>query len=417
VSVRFYLPESDDLVDLDFDFRADNYSQGRSNAITSDAYAHEVLDETCFDGLLVTKSNITSQREHLIADQGGIRKFLRLPRRMKVMGDCGAFQYISQDTPPYTNEEIFNYYEGLGFDLGITLDHVIVDYDPEYDEGVALFTKEPTDDMVYRQRVSLDNAKAMLKLCKKRKSRFKPIGSVQGWSPGSYHDGVKELIKAGYDYIAIGGVAKAPDKVIVPVLDEIRKTVKRAKVKLHVLGVARFRLLEVYKKTNVFSCDSAATLMQAFKSNKDNYHMPDRNYTAVRIPAVFGDMSPKVRKLLKPLKEAEDDAGFAKEQKRLGKLEKAALRAIRGYAKRRVSLKKAMDALVKYEEQFGGDGRYYPLFEQTLRDRPWEQCPCRICRDIGVEVVIMRGNNRNRRRGFHNTYVFYKRFRGMAGRR
>ena len=26
----------------------------------------------------------------------------------------------------------------------------------------------------------------------------------------------------------------------------------------------------------------------------------------------------------------------------------------------------------------------------------------------GVEVAIFRGNNRNRRRGFHNTHVFYQ---------
>jgi hypothetical protein len=26
----------------------------------------------------------------------------------------------------------------------------------------------------------------------------------------------------------------------------------------------------------------------------------------------------------------------------------------------------------------------------------------------GVEIIIFRGNNRNRRRGFHNTYVFYR---------
>ena len=31
-----------------------------------------------------------------------------------------------------------------------------------------------------------------------------------------------------------------------------------------------------------------------------------------------------------------------------------------------------------------------------------------ICKEIGMDVIIFRGNNRNRRRGFHNTFVFYK---------
>ena len=49
-------------------------------------------------------------------------------------------------------------------------------------------------------------------------------------------------------------------------------------------------------------------------------------------------------------------------------------------------------------------------YERTLRDRPWRDCPCAVCQDpaVGVEVVLFRGNNRNRRRGFHNTYVFYE---------
>ena len=48
-----------------------------------------------------------------------------------------------------------------------------------------------------------------------------------------------------------------------------------------------------------------------------------------------------------------------------------------------------------------------PLYLQVLTDQPWKSCPCSVCKGVGVEVIIFRGNNRNRRRGFHNTYVFY----------
>ena len=47
-------------------------------------------------------------------------------------------------------------------------------------------------------------------------------------------------------------------------------------------------------------------------------------------------------------------------------------------------------------------------YQRTLVKMPWKQCPCSICQQNGVEVIIFRGNNRNRRRGFHNTYVFYE---------
>lgn len=49
-------------------------------------------------------------------------------------------------------------------------------------------------------------------------------------------------------------------------------------------------------------------------------------------------------------------------------------------------------------------------YRRTLRARPWERCDCPICAEHGIEVAIFRGNNRNRRRGFHNTRRFYDEF-------
>jgi hypothetical protein len=46
-------------------------------------------------------------------------------------------------------------------------------------------------------------------------------------------------------------------------------------------------------------------------------------------------------------------------------------------------------------------------YQRTLEAMPWKHCPCTLCREQGVEVILFRGNNRNRRRGFHNTFVFY----------
>ncbi len=50
-------------------------------------------------------------------------------------------------------------------------------------------------------------------------------------------------------------------------------------------------------------------------------------------------------------------------------------------------------------------------YRKTLRSRPWDRCDCPICEDLGIEVAVFRGNNRNRRRGFHNTYRFYQQFK------
>lgn len=402
--ISFFLPESADLVDPGFNFLSDSYSPDRKPGFT-DVYSHELYREPQFDGILVTRSNVTERIAGEIQKCNGIHNYLRLPKKYPIMGDCGAFQYISQEKPPYTCEEILDYYNMLGFDYGFTLDHVIVQFGLEYDKGKSLLPVEPTEDMKSRFQITLDNAEIMMSLAKERDLAFKLIGCAQGWSPETYHDAVRRLIDIGFDYIAIGGVAKAPNEAIIPILRAIRKTVKASSTKIHMLGVARLDLLGEYIASNVASCDSSASLMQAFKSGKDNYHTQEKNYTAVRIPPVKGDASPKVRKLLKASEEPE------KLEAQLYSLEQKALDAIRKYADRKLSLDKTMTALTAYEDQFGENKKYYPLFEETLRNRPWEKCSCVICKALGVEVIILRGNNRNRRRGFHNTSVFYRRFK------
>lgn len=57
-----------------------------------------------------------------------------------------------------------------------------------------------------------------------------------------------------------------------------------------------------------------------------------------------------------------------------------------------------------------GDEDHLDAYEKTLRNEPWRECSCPICSEYGIEVAIFRGNNRNRRRGFHNTRKFYDEF-------
>jgi hypothetical protein len=57
-----------------------------------------------------------------------------------------------------------------------------------------------------------------------------------------------------------------------------------------------------------------------------------------------------------------------------------------------------------------GDDELLEEYRRLLLARPWERCRCPICVEHGIEVAIFRGNNRNRRRGFHNTRRFYDQF-------
>ena len=49
------------------------------------------------------------------------------------MGDCGAFSYIDEEIPPVTPDQVIDFYAECGFDLGISVDHVIFGFDPAAD--------------------------------------------------------------------------------------------------------------------------------------------------------------------------------------------------------------------------------------------------------------------------------------------
>ena len=66
-----------------------------------------------------------------------------------------------------------------------------------------------------------------------------------------------------------------------------------------------------------------------------------------------------------------------------------------------------MSKVVAYEKLFRTK---IPVdrYQQTLKDRYWEKCTCEVCKNIGIEVVVFRNSNRNRRRGFHNLWQFMR---------
>ena len=47
------------------------------------------------------------------------------------MGDCGAFNYVHEEEPPYSVDEVFDFYEECGFDYGISVDHIILGVHPD----------------------------------------------------------------------------------------------------------------------------------------------------------------------------------------------------------------------------------------------------------------------------------------------
>lgn len=398
--MQYFIPEWEDKVDAGYDFLDDKFSPKR-NAYTDDIYAHEIYQKPNYHGVLVSKVVIDKRpsKKNDIEKVGGIHNFIKFPG--EIMGDCGAFGYIKEEEPPYTTVEILDYYEKLQFNYGVSIDHLIVGQFAE--PGV----REKRYDLTLR------NAEEFISKHSSLGYSFKPIGVAQGWNPEKYAEAVKKLIEMGYDYIALGGLARAKTKEILEVLQGLYGHLT-PKTKLHLFGVGRIDAIPYFRHLGVTSFDSASPLRKAWFDAKENYHtVSGTTYAAVRIPFV-DKHSPRIKYLL--------ENSYTHES--LKQLEQNALNAIREYDRGNLSIDDALKALLEFDEllELPRDGKvcsvatarrlkqHTRMYRELLENKPWKECECVICQQVGVESVIFRGNDRNRRRGFHNTYVFFKRF-------
>jgi hypothetical protein len=170
---------------------------------------------------------------------------------------------------------------------------------------------------------------------------------------------------------------------------------------LHLLGVTRPEEVEMFADHGVRSFDSTSPFRQAFKDGKDNYWTIDGAYTALRVPQVDGNA--KLRSLIR--------AGRI-DQAEARRCERAALDAIRGYDRDEVPMADVLEALEAYDKLQEGRKSLTPAYRETLAARPWQDCGCGVCVAAGVEVILFRGSERNKRRGIHNVNVFNQRLQG-----
>lgn len=404
--MKFFFPDSQDLVDPSFDFNSENRSSDRRRH-RDDTYAHEVFTSPAYDGLLVSKGIVDgvsgggkytlAQRHRLL--RVGARDFFRLDsspdHSLPIMGDCGAFTYFREEVPPYTVDEVLDFYVECGFDFGVSVDHVILAYQPSWDRpGKSTLAPEQVRD---RQALTLQLASEFWTKHRSRRLSFEPLGVAQGWSPQSYAASVSALEKMGYQYIAVGGMVPLKTRDILACLESI-DSVRRPATRLHLLGVTRTENVEAFQNFGVVSFDSTSPLRQAFKDDKDNYYTMDRTYTAIRIPQVEGN--PGLQKRIR--------AGIVS-QEQARKLERACLDSVKTFDAGECPIDETLALLSEYEELYSPGHDHTSVYRQTLTDQPWKHCVCDICRRLGYHVILFRGAERNRRRGFHNLWVFYRR--------
>jgi hypothetical protein len=310
------------------------------------------------------------------------------------MGDCGAFSYVREDYPPVTSDEVIDFYETCGFDLGISVDHIILGFQPEADGRFPRFDDIPVE-WRRRQEITLEFADEFLRKCRALKVRFSAMGVAQGWSPDSYANSVVKLQAMGYKRIAVGGMVPLKTAAILQCVEAIDR-IREPGTSLHLLGVTRLKYLRYFEKFGVTSFDTTSPLRQAFMDNKNNYYTKERNYQAIRVPQVEGN--PRLQERIR--------SGELNQEK-VRKLELSCLQALVEYDRETLSLDVTLEHVLAYQRVYQSKEDRYEAYRQVLRDRPWASCTCNICQKIGIHVIIFRGAERNKRRGFHNLRIFF----------
>ena len=468
--MKYFIPEWDDRVDPDYDFINDGITADRDPYV-HDVYSHEIYQSPNYDGILVSKSVIEdnkTKKERI--RQIGIHRHVRVPRNFPLMGDCGAFNYIDEEVPPYSTDETLEFYESLDFDFGVSIDHLIIPshlkrtvhvvLGPEGGEKVITATQfkelkesglplargrtyprdlfesreflasyevEDLTEGKRRWALTLDNSKDFISRHVKKNFKFTPIAGCQGYSVESQVEMFREQQAMGYKYIALGGLVRSKTSEILTILEGVNK-IRKPGVKIHLFGVARPEAIPAFVQAGVDSVDSARFLRQAWLSATSNYYAgdPERfltnsvpqtvsagdedevdekwRYAAIRVPPLQREGGDSLTAKATKLK----TKGWKLEDMR--REEQKSLAALRAFDRGELSLDETLTIVLAYDQLMGGDPRNEPHYRRVLEDKPWRKCPCPVCKSTGIDVVIFRRNNRNRRRGFHNTWWFYQLF-------
>jgi Queuine tRNA-ribosyltransferase len=405
--LSYFLPDWDDLLDPAFDFKNDAFS-GPKGEREERHCSLMMRPDRIADGILVSLAQTRSTKGPL-RYVGGIDARTLRPLNLRehyglcddqvLFGDCGAFSYVHEDAPPITTDYAVSLYDLYGFDLAASIDHIPVMERVIAGKPVSLTPAERKA----RVRLTIDNAADFLNASKRRNVGFVPVGIIQGLKPKDFADSAVLYSELGYKRIALGGLVPLSDEAISQIVTAVSSALSsvRDRPKIHLFGVFRPKLQSLFKELGIASFDSATYFRKAWLRSGQNYLARDGQwYSAIRVPmTVDGRTRAQLLKSGKELAELEQ-------------LEAAALIALHTFGEDGTSLESTLNAIEAYDRCFARSSEdastMRKLYARTLSDRPWEHCGCQICRATGIDVIIFRGSNRNKRRGAHNTAMLYE---------
>jgi hypothetical protein len=405
--LSYFLPDWDDLLDPDFDFREDSFSAPKAER--KERHCSQLMrPDRIADGILVSLAQARTAKGPLKYVGGVDARTLRpidlrghygLDESQMLFGDCGAFSYVNDEAPPLTTQQAVSLYDLYSFDMGASIDHIPVM--ERVVDGRSIRLSEV--DRRARVALTVTNAEAFLREWRRVGARFEPVGTVQGLEPSDYARNASLYADMGYRRIALGGLVPLPDQAVLEIAQSAVRALRDRSdpPSIHLFGVFRPKLQQQFRELGISSFDSATYFRKAWLRSGQNYLAKSGEwYSAIRVP-----MTSDGRTRAQLLKSGCD-------LKELEGLEAAALAAAHAYNDRQLSLEATLDALEAYDRCLTRSSEdatsMRKAYAKTLADRPWENCGCQVCKTIGIDVIIFRGSNRNKRRGAHNTLVLYQ---------
>jgi len=170
-----------------------------------------------------------------------------LPQGKPMIMDCGAWSYKHEETPPVNAESVIAHYTEL-VDKGSILiapDHMLID-------GV---------DHAWRRKWNHEQAIRFLETCP---DGYHPMACIHGQTLDERIDHAEKLIRSGYKYLAVGGVAARASQrnVVLATVAALREVTRGAW--LHVLGLSSPSFVREWRRLGIQSCDGSSHFKQAF---------------------------------------------------------------------------------------------------------------------------------------------------------
>ena len=142
-TMRYFVPDWDDIVDPGYDFEHDRPT------LAEKAVCAQIYERPNYDGLLFSKSTVEQARAKVERIQARAAFIVFAASRQAILGDCGAFSYITERSL-LTRRQRSGLLPELGFTYGVSIDHLIV----------PAFYQEKE----YRYQLTRENAREFIRL-------------------------------------------------------------------------------------------------------------------------------------------------------------------------------------------------------------------------------------------------------------